>query len=200
MEDKCFSNAYEIISEYGAVIGSDRHDIANTVIANYSNSNNPLDLLGVAYAYMWQGAKFRQLAIAYIERFISTEYILDSHRDNYNIAMWSMYSSLSKLYEQEYQFDKAIDALKECSKISHNTNSADFTRVGDILVKIDVQQAENYYVDLLSSNKYPQFKRQFAYALDEVLEKKNTGYVYKPRKKSLLSCKADNQNGIRSAV
>ena len=46
-----------------------------------------------------------------------------------------------------------------------------------------MSKAEEFYVKLLNDPKLNKYQRQFAYALNEVIEKKNRGYVYRPRNK-----------------
>lgn len=64
---KTYENALQIIADNYAIIGKERHELAAMVIDKYKSSTEPFDILGVAYAYLWQGAKFRQDAISYFE-------------------------------------------------------------------------------------------------------------------------------------
>lgn len=178
---KTYENALHIISDNFAIIGEKRHELANFIIENYKTSNEPLNALGVAYAYLWQGAKFRKQAIEFFERYLSSHIKDDICYPC--ISEWSIYSDLATLYEKEYNYSKAISYLQKCIIADKNSNAADYTRIGDILIKIDVGMAESFYIKLLNDNKLVKFKRQFAYALDEVFEKKKRGYVYKPRNK-----------------
>lgn len=174
-----FKNAYDAISAYWSSIGSTRHQLAQTVIQTYALSSSPLDILGVAYAYSWEGASQRTNAISYFERFLETNF----HDYTSSNMEWTVFSTLANLYEKEYIFDKAIACLKRLITIDNSSNPADFTRIGDILIKIDVNKAESYYLKLLNSDKLRQHKRAFAYAYDDVMKKKEKGYVYKSRKK-----------------
>lgn len=176
---KNFNNALQVIDYYYAVIGPERHVIADLVIEIYKNSSNPYDILGVAYAYMWQGAKYREESIQYFEILIEN-YNLSYIRSE-SINEWSVYSNLADLYEKEYQFEKAIACLYKCIKADNGNNPADYIRIGNILVKVDISQAECFYLKLLNDTSLKKYKRNFAYALNEVLDKKNRGYVFKPR-------------------
>lgn len=173
------TNALTIIEENFSIIGSTRHEIADFVIRTYKHSSNPNDILGVAFAYQWQGAKERRNAISYFEKFLSSHTF--SEVSSKFIDEWSIYSTLSTLYEKEYEFDKSMGCLWKCIEVDKGTNPADYTRIGDILVKIDIQKAENFYLSLLNNTFLLHFKYQFEYALNDVLEKKKRGYVYKPR-------------------
>lgn len=178
---KTYENALQIIADNYAIIGKERHELAAMVIDKYKSSTEPFDILGVAYAYLWQGAKFRQDAISYFEKYLS-EYS-DIDLNCHCIKRWSVYSDLATLYEKEYKYQKAIFCLQKCIAIDDHSNAADYTRIGDILVKEDMSKAEEFYVKLLNDTKLNKYQRQFAYALNEVIEKKNRGYVYRPRNK-----------------
>lgn len=178
---KTYDNALHMISDNFGIIGPERHEIARIIIENYQYSQEPFDILGVAYAYLWQGAKFRKVTINFFEEYLS--FHIENKITYPCISEWSIYSNLATLYEKEYEYEKAIECLKQCIKIDQNSNAADYTRIGDILIKIDINKAEDYYLELLNNNRLKDYKRQFAYALDDVLEKKKQGYVYKPRGK-----------------
>ncbi|GAB5081361.1 hypothetical protein Osc1_05340 [Hominimerdicola sp. 21CYCFAH17_S] len=174
-------SAYDVISANYAIIGPGRHKLAQKVINKYKDSSKPLDLLGVAYAYMWEGASYRKLSIEYFEKYIESGFRLNTEHTSINT--WTIYSDMATLYEKEYEFDKAIICLQKCIKIDGKTNPSDYTRIGDIYVKISVDKAEEYYLSLLNNPRLFMHKRAFAYSFDDVLEKKRRGYVYRPRKK-----------------
>lgn len=136
--------------------------------------------MGVAFAYSWKGASQRLNAIQYFEKFLETNFQIKA---NFNIE-WTLFSTLANLYEKEYMFEKAIVCLKKLIKIDNASNPADFTRIGDILVKIDINKAEEYYLKIMNNDKLKQHKRAFAYAFEDVIQKKAKNYVYKPRKKT----------------
>lgn len=176
---KIYENALHMISDNYAIIGKERHELAALIIDECKFSTEPFDILGVAYAYLWQGAKFRKEAISYFEKYLS-EY--SDIKISYNcINKWSIYSDLATLYEKEYKYKEAIFCLQKCITVDDHSNVADYTRIGDILVKENINKAEDFYVKLLNDPKLGKYKRQFAYALDEVVEKKKRGYVYNPR-------------------
>lgn len=177
---KVYSNALEIISDYYGSVGSGRHQIADEVISIYSSSEEAFDILGVAYAYMWSGAKFRKEAILYFEKYLSHSYKVNIPYQG--ITLWGIYSNLASLYEKEHKFEQAILCLKKCISINNGNNPADYTRIGDILVKLDTNKAEEFYIQILNDPKLQKHKRVFAYSLDEVREKKARGYIYKKRK------------------
>lgn len=172
--------AIDVIIENFGTIGSERKEIMLSVIQKYSHSDAPLDVLGVAYALYYSGAKYRASAIEYFEKFLASPVDLCKLSC---VSNWQVYSYLSILYEREHQYEKAILYLKKCIEADNGTNFADYTRIGDILVKIDIYQAEQYYKQLLNNSALIDYKPQFEYAFNEVIQKKKIGYVYRPRKK-----------------
>lgn len=172
--------AIDIIIDNFSVIGNERKKIMANIIQSYFDSPEPLDILGVGYALFYSGANYRRSAIDYFERFLNFQVDISSYK---LISLWAIYSNLSTLYEKEYNFEKAIFYLEKCIETDKSSNPADFTRIGDVLVKIDLNKAEKYYLELLSSNSYAEYKYQFEYALKDVQEKIKRGYVYKPHPK-----------------
>lgn len=170
--------AIDLIDKYFSIIGSARKEIMLDIIHTYSSSDEPLNILGVGYALFYSGAKYRSSAIEYFEMFLNKPADISPYK---TISMWGIYSNLATLYEKEYNYDKAVYYLKKCIIEDDGSNPADYTRIGDILVKIDLQDAEKYYLSLLSDESYTKFKCQFEYALNDVREKIKQGYVYKSR-------------------
>lgn len=157
--------------------GEEKHTFNNEIINNYCNSNNANDILAVAMSYLGEGAKYRKDAIYYFEKY------LENPTSQKYFSNWLIYSSLADLYEKEYVFDKALICLQNLIKLDNNTNCADYTRIGNILTKIDINQAVDYYKSLKKKKIYSQYEEIFDNAYREVLLKKEKGYVYKPRKK-----------------
>lgn len=178
-----------------AVIGSVRQILNKIIIECYKNSQQPLDILAVALTYARMHAAERPLAIQYFENYLKNpvcppkifhiayeDYSFSKGRDTY--SFWHIYSTFANIYEKEYMFEKAIYCLKNCIKTDNKTNPTDYIRIGNNLIKIGIDQAEQYYIRLLSDESLMRYKRQFAIALDDVLIKKAKGYIYKPRKKA----------------
>lgn len=174
-----------------SIIGKQRHTNNQYIINEYASSNMPLDILAVAVSYDREGAKYRKKAIEYYEKFLSNpvEIPVIPNTVGLNkkpircISYWEIYSSLAILYEKEYQFDMAIKYLKKLPKESNYSNSADYTRVGDVLAKIDIDKCVLYYKDLMKKTIYQKFKDEFDYCYKEALKKQTNGYVFKPKNK-----------------
>ena len=157
--------------------GEEKHIFNNKIIDKYKNSTNSDDILAVAIAYLGEGAQYRKEAITCFE------YFLKFPSKQSFFSLWYIYSSLATLYEKEYMFREALTCLQILTKLDNNTNCADYTRMGDVLVKIDVDEAIQFYEDLKKDAVYNKFKRVFDNAYEEILLKKEKGYKYKPRKK-----------------
>lgn len=177
-----------------AVIGPARRILNNVILECYKDSQQPLDILAIALTYARMYVAERPLAIQYFEKYLQNpmrppkifhiayeDYSFSKGRDTY--SLWHIFSTFADIYEKEYMFEKAIDCLKKCIKADNGTNPSDYTRIGNNLIKIDINQAEQYYIRLLNDENLIKHKRNFAIALEDVLNKKAKGYVYKPRKK-----------------
>lgn len=157
--------------------GEEKHIFNEKIINKYKNSTNSDDILAVAIAYLGEGAQYRKEAITCFEHFLK----FPSKQSFF--SAWYIYSSLATLYEKEYMFREALTCLQILTKLDNKTNCADYTRMGDVLVKIDVDEAIQFYEDLKKDAVYNKFKRVFDNAYEEILLKKEKGYKYKPRKK-----------------
>lgn len=179
------SEALLIIYNASAVIGPKRHEINQDIIAKYYASKSQLDVLAVAIAYSREGAKYRKQAILYYEKYIQSPVCVPmmkySNTDRPLFSMWEIYSDLGNLYEREYEFEKAIRCYERLIQESKESNPADYTRIGDVLTKIDINQCVEYYRSLQTKAPYQKHKYAFDTALAEALEKQREGYVYHPR-------------------
>lgn len=183
------STALKIISDNFSTIGEERHKISQNVIKNFSNSNKPLDKLACGLAYINEGANYRKQAIECFEFYFNNPVPIP--KEYRCISEWSLHSSLSKLYEKEHMFDQAIEQLKLCQKCNccnlHNMdyiNSADYTRIADIIVKRDgVDEAIKYILDLKKEKIYLKIKYGVDYEYQKLIKKRKKGYVYRPKKK-----------------
>lgn len=169
--DSAIGLAYETVLATG-IAG---HILNQLIYIKFKDSDSPRDIIAVAVALAREGAYYRKSAIEYFERYFDNE--CEIMFDD-----WTLHSTLAILYENEYEFDKAISQLKLCIKYSNSENPADFTRIGDILIKVDVNKAKEYYDNLIKSTHYEKHKYTFDFACESLKEKIAKGYVYKPRK------------------
>ena len=161
------------------------------VIRQCKDSTHPLDKLAMGFAYVHKGADFRKDAIACINEFLDSSTEIPRKKNTYDIdgqnaalvSKWHLFSTLSALYEKEYDWDNAILCLKKCQQYSKGENLADYTRVGDILVKKDVNLAVEYYESLKNTDIYNKKQALFDGKYKETLEKQRKGYKFKPRNK-----------------
>lgn len=157
--------------------GEEKHIFNNKIIENFSNSNDSNDILAVAISYLGEGSRFRKQSIYYFERY------LKSPSNQKYFSTWFIYSSLATLYEQEYMFQKALNCLQILCKLDNHTNCADYTRIGNVLTKMDIDKAMRFYEDLQKESFYNNYKDTFDKAYKEVLLKKEKGYKFKHRNK-----------------
>lgn len=203
--DVAIGLAYESI----ASIGLARHIFDFAIILKTGSSDYINDVAAKAIALSREGVYYRRQAIQAFERFfeIETENFVEDKTVNVenSIAVtlfsdWFLHSELSMLYEREYEFDKAIDQLRLCIKYSEGRNPADFTRIGDILIKSDMQEAEKYYNKLFESKYYKMHEYAFDCAYGRLKEKIASGYIYRPRKNKKAPILSDAQLIATSAA
>ena len=183
------TSAIQLAYNNNSVIGTDRHTNNRYIIDKFKSSNKPLDILAVAISYEREGASYRLQAIEYFERFLSNPVSIPIVPHAYTVygqpkpmfSYWMIYSTLGSLYERENNFEQALKYYKLLPKESNYDNPADLTRIGDILLKIDVDKAVAYYKDLKTQPIYKKFAKCFDRAYADVLDKQAKGYKYKPR-------------------
>ena len=169
--------ALERVFDKYSYFGEKKHKFNQQIINSYSLSNNSNDILAVAISYLGEGAKYRKQAIEYFEKYLKFP------SDQKYFSSWFIYSSLADLYEKEYMFKNALTCLQILTKLDNNSNCADYIRMGNILTKIDVNEAVKFYEDLKKESFYNMHKDALDNAYKDVLLKKQTGYKYKARKK-----------------
>lgn len=180
------------ICDTGEVTTAQRKEICNNIISKFSDSSDPLDRLAVAIAHKHLGATHRKQAIEYYEMYLEKPVRIPNKTElQWNAANWMIHSDLAKLYESEYEYDKSIKMLEECISLNKKEvqlsgfgfNSADYTRIGTLIIKRDgTAAAIAYYEDLKKSGVYNKDRACFDDAYNDVIEKHNRGYVYRPRK------------------
>lgn len=92
-----------------------RYVLFEIIVIKYQNSDSPLDQFSVAYAYAMKGAQFRKRALNFFEKSIKNIHF--STLDKFaSVNSAFVYMKFSELYEQEWEFDKAVFWLKQAIK------------------------------------------------------------------------------------
>lgn len=181
------NKAIKIMYDNIATTGEERHRISKNIISEFKNSDYPLDKLACGLAYINEGAAYRKQAIECIEFYFSHNNVeMPVNHNNFPyFSEWTLHSELSKLYEKEYIFDKAIQQLEFCIQCDRSEpNCSDYTRIADLLVKeSDVETAIRFLDSLKDLPFYVKIKYGVENKYKELLDKKKKGYVYKPRKR-----------------
>lgn len=170
-------SALEKVFDKYSYFGEEKHRFNQKIINKYKSSNDSDDILAVAISYLGEGNQYRKQSIEYFERFLK----FPSHQRFF--SSWFIYSSLASLYEKEYMFKESLTCLQILAKLDKDSNCADYTRMGDVLAKIDINEAVKFYEDLRNESFYTKYKTTFDKAYQEALIKQQNGYKYKPRKK-----------------
>lgn len=199
-EDTCIGLMYETRSTAGIA----RHLLNHVVIIKAARSENPKDILAVAIAMSREGAYYRPRAIQRYETFFESPCKLplmpeetfrfffkdDPYQSRAIFNDWDLHMDLRQLYEKEYQFEKALSEVQICLKFF--PDDVDLA-TGEILMKIDMNRAKEYYDDLLLSEKYENHKETIDHVRSEFYKKWESGYVYKPRKNKKPPQLSDHQ-------
>ena len=166
----------QVFNKY-SYFGNEKHKFNQKIINKYKSSNNSDDILAVAISYLGEGAQYRRQSIEYFEK-----YLKFPTKQRF-FSTWFIYSSLADLYEKEYMFKESLTCLQILTKLDKNSNCADYTRMGDVLTKIDINKAVKFYEDLKQESFYSNYKDTFDKAYQEALLKQQNGYKYKTKKK-----------------
>ncbi len=171
------ADALQEVFDKCSYYGEEKHIFNNQIINDYKNSTNPNDNLAVAISYLGEGAINRKDAIIYFEKY------LNNPTDQTYFSDCYIYSSLANLYECEYMLDKSIAYLQKAIVADTQYSYFYFVRIGNVLLKKDVNLAVEYYEKLKKESIYKQYKEKFDSEYKKMIEKKEKGYVYKPKNK-----------------
>lgn len=106
------------IIENKSSIGDYRKDIIKSIEIECLGSNNPYDVLALAIALNWKGAKFRKESIFYYEKFLDTKInIYYEHK----YVQSDIYTDLAKLYMKEKEYDKIPYLLNNAISCASST-------------------------------------------------------------------------------
>lgn len=157
----------------------------------------PLALYTKAYAYVWAGAGYRNQAIEALTEYIKNDEIPNELPDgtinigSKTVSQRSMhkgwnYMYLAEAYEGERKFENAYKAYCTALKMCPSLSPAAIKR-SHVLMKIGkmdeaISELKGYY---LRKEYDSQLESSILNHIKKLEEKKEKGYVNKPRKKSL---------------
>ena len=137
--DKKYPDEYKslgLANESYCIKYKPRYVLFEMIIQMYSKSQNYIDKLAVALAYESKGAHFRKQAINYFEQ--AEEYIeIELMRDFVSYMPLYIYTTFSKLYEQEHDYSKAILYLEKAKAWGAPKNTYFDDRINELLEKIN---------------------------------------------------------------
>lgn len=172
------------------------------------------ELYTVAHAYLSAGASVRDKAILYMEQYITAGACWEEtpsgiqndrgiRRDLRNTAISYEHISLGKLYEAEYRFDDAMEQYQIANQLCPYdaagivNMSSIYCKRGDyeggIQMFTSVLKSKYYRVYIHHGEKNCDFVEIVDRAYNDLLEKQQTGYVYRPRKKKPASPPSNDQ-------
>ncbi|HOJ48544.1 MAG TPA: hypothetical protein PLD48_06740, partial [Bacillota bacterium] len=126
----------------------DRHEVLGKVIELCQGIENPEAYYLIGTAYIWKGAKFRQQAIFYLEKFLSLSYPETN-------TLFRIYIDLGKAYEGEYDFYNALRYYLEAKNVNPSI-SPSYAHIATIYVKMNkLDEAIKFLKD---AKKLPYYK------------------------------------------
>ena len=191
----------------------DRYKILLKIIEIAGDSNNPDSLYIISKAYSWLKVEYNKMAIKYLELYIASggsEYavsreIAPYHREGNFILMSQVYHNLADKYLIDYDYDNAMkvyNSMLEMDKLSKFPYGRQLPYLGiadtyrrrnmlDNSIEI-VEKANNpddvFTSDLTGWDYNVEHEREMFYStinrfLADYKEKKDRGYIYRPRGK-----------------
>lgn len=155
--------------------------IINQIIIEYARlSGTPLDTAAEFIALSRKSSAFRSKAL---EAFESTPKELRfppaPYANGRAMYSWSlMYLSAAEMYEKEYQYDKAINAIEESRRLGWYPDVC--TKIhAEVLAKTDINSAVEYLENSIAAD--PSLS-DLKSTLEEYKKKAEKGYQFKPRK------------------
>lgn len=104
-----------IANESSGILYKERSVLFEMIIVLYEHSDRPIDRFAVSLAYETKGARFRKESITYFEK-ACEEITPDFMSQFLSFSPLSVYSKLSKLYEAEHIYAKAIELASLAQK------------------------------------------------------------------------------------
>lgn len=163
------------------------------------------ELYTISHAYLDAGASVRDKAIDYLEQYIAaggyweetptgTQNDCGVRRDLRNTAIAGCHISLGKLYEAEYRFDDAMEQFRIAAELCPY-DADGIVCMSNIFVKKggyeggismfkDVLKSKYYRVYIYRGVENACFVNAVDNAYNNLLEKQQAGYVYRPRKRA----------------
>ncbi|RKL63049.1 tetratricopeptide repeat protein [Thermoanaerobacteraceae bacterium SP2] len=191
----------------------DRQEVLDKIIELCQDIENPVAYYLIGTAYTWKGAKYRTQAIPYLEKYVANPVEIEKafyeregeFIDGFSsgIVLSYVYSNLARCYEGEYIFDKALEYYQKALELDPSVASK-YIHLANIYVKMNnLDKAIEVMQNAKNSKYYKTIKKvspvdgtticdnSFIYVIDNYLqglyEKKQKGYVYKPRKRTKQS-------------
>lgn len=196
------------ISQIHRELGGNRSALLIRAAELVGEPVTPKELYTVSHAYLEAGASVRNKAIEYLEKYISagacweetpmgTQSDSGVKRDLRNTAIANVHISLGKLYEAEHRLEDAMQQYRIASELcpydadgivamSHiYIQKGDYE--GGIRMFKDIQKSKYYRAYVYRGIENTSFMDSVDQAYNNLLEKQQTGYVYRPRKKKPAS-------------
>lgn len=186
-----------------------KDDILDKAIELCVNAKEPAAYLNIAEAYRLKGTKYRSEAIKYYNKFLENpvfmktnkKYAIQAYQNitTENIELSNVYMNLGNAYEGQYDFEKALKMYKESQKIDPS-NQIIYCCIARVYSKMNKLDESINILRKAKSSKYYKINATtilnkvykddtFAKVIDSYLkdyeDKKERGYIYRPRKKKI---------------
>lgn len=155
--------------------------IINQIIIEYARlSGAPLDLAAEFIALSRKSSAFRPKALEVFESIPKTLCFPPTPYGNgRTMYSWSLlYLSAAQMYEKEYQYGKAIEAIEESRQLGWYPDVCTKFHA-EVLAKTDINLAVEYLKNIIAADPSLSGLKS---TLEEYKKKAEKGYQFKPRK------------------
>lgn len=149
------------------------------IIIKYKASKNPLDHLAVALAYSRKPSYYRPLAITYFNTYFNNPIKIPTN--TYGTPLyneWYLHLQLASLYDMEGLYYKSIHEIEKCIEIDKGSRVQEFIQIGNLLLKKNAKEAQEYYKNLMKTSQYYKYKKDIDCAFEDVRIKVVSNYSY----------------------
>ena len=183
-----------------------RQDVLNKVIEVCGEPLTPFQRYIYAIAYAWSNKEYRQLAIQYLNYYLSNElwdgalnrlrYSTQSIEERKREHLCEMYNYLFNAYIGTYEFDKALEIAEHMIEIDITNPTCHMAKC-EILIKLNKLNECKEWLEAQKKLPFYKFDKKYLETqsenwfyftinrlLNDVNEKIEKGYVYKPRKRN----------------
>lgn len=168
--------------ESQGIVYKPRYILFEIIIIKYAASKKHLNQLATGLAYATKGIYFSDDSLRYLEASIVKLSDIEAMRLSRTYPKWWIYHTIALLCEQSYRYSDALKYAGLTIKNKGFVTPYDYTRIGDIYKKINIDRCVSYYENLLNDvsllgDAYPIVLKK----AQEMKELAAREYIFTPR-------------------